>query len=222
MSVRLFGPGSRQPFAMLCSCPCHAACPLSGQRKVQQAAWTQECTCLGAVSRRAIYQRRRRVLAEVAGDVDVGRGQRPAPIQQALLRAFEEHGEDPRTDFSRISRFVSAATGRRGTRTVRLVSETVHGLAAAKRYSDQQAPPTMEANVANKRSLRRLRHTVLASAALTATAVIAARTTRGPTRGALILAALGLAAVTAWTTMWAAVLTFLSLPPQRHTSDSAR
>lgn len=215
---------------MLCSCPCHADCPLAGRRQVEQDVWAQRCTCLGAVSRRAIYQRvhaeheqRRHVLA----DVDVGRGQSPEQIQRRLLRAFAEHGEDPQTDFSRTSRFVSAATARYGTRTVRLVSETVRGLAAARRYSDRLAQPAAatvtpatlvhrnEARAASPRSLRRLLSTVLASATLTATAVVAARRTRGPLRGALVLVASGVAAFSAWTALIAAVLSFFSRPPHR-------
>jgi hypothetical protein len=42
-----------QSAVSLCSCSCHAACPLAGRRPVSLTFWQQLCTCPGAAQQRA-------------------------------------------------------------------------------------------------------------------------------------------------------------------------
>jgi hypothetical protein len=87
--------------------------------------------------------------AEVLRDVDIGSGKSAEEIQREILDSYAAHGYDPPSDFSRVSRFISAGTGRRGTRTGRLAYETGTGLRAAWKWtrslleedSKRQHPP---------------------------------------------------------------------------------
>jgi hypothetical protein len=97
---------------------------------VADEEWVEECTCSGGDSLREIQSRvkeeaelRESQQKEVFLDIDLGHGKSPEQIQRAILAAYDAKGYEAPSDFSRISRFAAANTGRRGTRTVRLLSD---------------------------------------------------------------------------------------------------
>jgi hypothetical protein len=69
-------------------------------------------------------------MVEVFQDVDIGKGKSADQIRTAILAAYADHGHEPPSDFSWWSRFIAAGTGRRGTRSIRLVRELFNGLRA--------------------------------------------------------------------------------------------
>ena len=67
-------------------------------------------------------------------DVQIDGGDAPAEIQRKILAAYEAHGVEPLTDFSRQARFIAAGKARAGTKTPRLLWELGSGLLAARRF----------------------------------------------------------------------------------------
>lgn len=139
-SMSLFGR-NRQEMALLCNCSCHASCPMGPAGEVASDEWTTRCTCSGSDDLRDIEAQvradsevRKAMDAEVLRDVKIEPGQSAEDIQQQILAAYQAHGYEPPSDFSRWSRLIAAGTARRGTRTVRLLIETVSGLRAARRW----------------------------------------------------------------------------------------
>lgn len=70
---------------------------------------------------------------EVLRSVDIGQGRSAEDIQRDILAAFEEAGVEPGTDYSWYSRFASAGSARQG-KHLRLLSESVSGVVAARRW----------------------------------------------------------------------------------------
>jgi hypothetical protein len=211
---------NRQPMALLCTCSCHDSCPLGGQRKVPNQEWLDGCTCPGSQRMRDIEQRvdqeteaRKARDAEVLRDVQVGRGRSAEEIQQEILVAYQAHGYEPPSDFSRWSRFIAAGTARRGTRTVRLVGEAVSGVRAARRWTpestDQDFPvpdrrprPVARQEARNKAELRKLGLAAAGYGAVAGAAVAGAYCTSGTAHVALAAVAALFAAIAAWVTLW--------------------
>lgn len=124
----------------LCMCDCHRACRLGGVRRAARAEWHTSCTCPGAPvqrQRRAEIEEESQRRRQVFQSVDIGHGRNPGEIQADLQAAFEQAGIDPKTDFSRASRFLAANTAPRGSRYLRLLAESASALAAAKKWWDE-------------------------------------------------------------------------------------
>jgi hypothetical protein len=49
----LLPPGGLQSTIVLCRCPCHSACPVTGWRHVPLTAWQELCACPGEKPQRA-------------------------------------------------------------------------------------------------------------------------------------------------------------------------
>jgi hypothetical protein len=81
---------------------------------------------------------RHQVETEVFRDVDLGRGKSADQIQSGILAAYRAHGVEPRSDFSRVARFLAAGSAQRGTRTLRLLQELGSGVRALGRWADEQ------------------------------------------------------------------------------------
>lgn len=165
-------------------------------------------------------ERRKARNAEVIRDVNIGRGQSAAEIQQQILSAYEAHGYEPASDFSRWSRFIAAGTARRGTRTARLLIETVAGIRAARRWhpapSPAQDPPRTEQHsdsddeTHNRSELRRLGRATAAYGLVAAAFAAAAYFTSGILSTVLAVIAGLFAAITAWMVLWYVGLSILS------------
>ena len=114
-----------------------------GGQLLPEALWDGECTCPAAGAERQTRARvraqseaRNAQVAKVLSDVDPGRGRRPEQFQREILAAFEAHGVEPLTDYSRSSRFTAASAARHGRR-LKLVKEAALGLVAAKRWLNE-------------------------------------------------------------------------------------
>ena len=120
--------------------------------------WLRTCTCPGNGLHREVELRVKQEIeqheaqaAEVFHNLDVGRGRSAGEIQQQIRASYAAHGYEPPSDYSRLSRFIAAGTGRRGTRTIRLLLEAVRGLGAASKWTP---PDPHEADDARRRSRR--------------------------------------------------------------------
>jgi hypothetical protein len=220
--VRLFR--GRGAFALLCNCNCHSACPLAGQPQVADEEWVQECTCSGADSLREIHHRftaeadlLKSQQEEVFRDLDLGHGKSPEQIQREILAAYGAKGYVAPSDFSRISRFAAAGSARRGTRTVRLLSETVGSVRAARNWADDNIPENDRAD--NEKELGRMRRSAGTLSALAVTAALSAHFTRGFLRVGLILLSVLLGALAAWVGLWVSALGLIS-PSRRSGVDT--
>jgi hypothetical protein len=129
------------------------------------------------------------------------------------LAAYQAHGYEPPSDFSRWSRFIAAGTARRGTRAVRLVGEAVGGLRAARRwtpeFTDQDFPapdrrprPVARQEARNKAELRRLGLAAAGYGAVAGAAAAGAYRTNGAARVVLAVVAAFFATAAAWVTLW--------------------
>jgi len=215
--VRLFR-GKKGAFALLCNCNCHSGCPLAKQAQVTDAEWVQECTCSGADSLREIDNRvreeadlRESQLKEVLLDVDLGHGKSPEQIQREILAAYDAKGYQAPTDFSRLSRFAAASTARRGTRTVRLISELVGSLRAARKWAEENAEEIGH-HPGNEEELGRMRRTTGILTALATTAAVGACFTRGFIRLGLVFLSVLLGTFAAWTGLWASAIGLITRP----------
>jgi hypothetical protein len=220
---RLFR-GKRGPFALLCICICHSACPVGNQPQVTDEEWVRECTCSGSDSLREIHERvreeadlRKSQQKEVFRDIDLGHGKSPEQIQREILAAYDAKGYEAPSDFSRISRFVAANTARRGTRTIRLISEIVGSLRAAQRWAEKNFPES-DRHPDHEKELGRIRTTASTLTALAATAAVGAYFTRGFIRLGLVLLSLLLGALAAWTGLWASTIGLIT-PSRRSGVD---
>jgi hypothetical protein len=209
--VRLFR-GKNGAFALLCVCACHSACPLAERSQVADEEWVEECTCSGGDSLREIQirvkeetERRESQQKEVFLDIDLGHGKSPEEIQREILAAYDAKGYEAPSDFSRISRFAAANTARRGTRTIRLISETVGSLGAARRWAEKNIPES-DHHPENEKELGRMRRTVGILTALAATAAVSAYFTRSFVRLGLVLFSVLLGALAAWVGLWASII----------------
>jgi hypothetical protein len=141
--VALFG----KPGALLCTCSCHAPCPLDGETQVADQVWLEACTCAGGVAVRenqlrmtAVRETQRARRKEVMRSIDLGRGRSAAEIERMIVGAYVERGWEPPSDFAWVSRFMAAGTARHGRRT-RLLIETARGLNAAKKFFSELRDP---------------------------------------------------------------------------------
>jgi hypothetical protein len=212
-------------FALLCNCRCHSMCPIGNQSEVADEEWLQGCTCLGSNSPREIALRvkkeadlRQSQLEEVLRDIDIGQGKPATQIQREILAGYEDKGYEAPSDFSRVSRFVAAGTGRRGTRTPRLLIEMAESLRAAGRWAEGSAIPD-DNGQRNEKELGRIRRSAGAFTALAASAAVGAYFTRGFIRiGFAVLSTL-LAALGAWVGLWAWAIGLIA-QPRRSARDS--
>ena len=184
-------------------------CPIGNQSEVADEEWLQGCTCPGGNSTREIALRvqeeadlRKSQLEEVLRDIDIGQGKPATQIQREILAAYEDKGYEAPSDFSRISRFVAAGTGRRGTRTARLLIEMAEGLRAAGRWLQDSALPDDNGRQ-NQKELGRIRISAAAFTALAASAAVGAYFTRGVIRFGFVVLSTLLAALGAWGGLWA-------------------
>lgn len=220
--VRLFR-GKKGAFVLLCNCNCHSDCPLAKQAQVTDAEWVQECNCSGADSLREIHDRvredanlRESQLKEVLRDVDLGHGKSPEQIQREILAAYDAKGYEAPSDFSRISRFAAANTARRGTRTIRLLSEIVGSIRAARRWAEKNISENEHPD--NERELGRMRRSAGTLSALALSAAVGVYFTRGFTRIGLALLSVLLGALAAWVGLWASTIGLL-VPSHRSGVD---
>jgi hypothetical protein len=200
-------------------------CPVGNRSEVADEEWLQGCTCLGSNSPREIALRvkneadlRKSQLEEVLRDIDVGRGKSAIQIQREILTAYEDKGYEAPSDFSRISRFVAAGTGRRGTRTARLLIELAESVRAAGRWAEESAVP--DDHEQNQTELGRIHRSVAAFTALAVSAAVGAYFTRGFIRFGFVVTATLLAALGAWGGLWAWAIGLIT-QPRRSARDSA-
>jgi hypothetical protein len=213
--VRLFrGKGA---LALLCDCNCHSACPLAKRHQVADEEWVQECTCSGADSLREIHDRVREEAdlrasqqEEVLRDIDLGHRKSPEQIQREILAAYSAKGYVAPSDFSRISRFAAAGSARRGTRTVRLLAETVGSLRAARQWAEENIPENGHAD--NEKELGRMRRSAGTLSALALAAAVGARFTRGFLRLGLVFLSVLLGALAAWVGLWVSTIGLITAP----------
>jgi hypothetical protein len=104
-------------------------------------------------------------------------------IAGKLRSASAAHDLPFTSDFSRMSRFIAAGQARRGTRTIRLLAETVSGLRAARRRGPALAPDTP-----NGQEIKKMRRTVAILWAAAVVFALLARTTTGVWRPVFALA----------------------------------
>jgi hypothetical protein len=215
----------RGSFVLLCDCSCHSMCPIGSQSEVADEEWLLGCTCVGSNSAREIAlgvkkeaDLRKSQLEEVLRDIDVGKGKPAIQIQREILTAYEDKGYEAPGDFSRISRFVAAGTGRRGTRTARLLIELAESVRAAGRWAEESVIPDDHGQ--NQKELGRIRRSVAAFTALAASAAVGAYFTRGFIRFGFVVMSTLLAALGAWGGLWAWAIGLIS-QPRRSASDSA-
>jgi hypothetical protein len=107
-------------------------------------------------------------------DVDIRQGESADAIAAKLRAVMEAHELALNTDFSRISRFLAAAHGKRGTRTLRLLFEAASGLKAARRRGPGPQPGTD-----NAREISKMHRTLGLLLAAAMAAAILARTSTG-------------------------------------------
>jgi len=162
---------------------------------------------------------RKSQLEEVLRDIDIGQGKPATEIQREILAAYEDKGYEAPSDFSRISRFVAAGTGRRGTRTARLLIEMAESLRAAGRWAEDSAIPDDNGRQ-NQRELGRIRRSATAFTALAASAAVGAYFTRGFIRFGFVVLSTLLAALGAWGGLWAWAIGLIT-HPRRSARDSA-
>jgi hypothetical protein len=176
----------REPvrFAVLCNCPCHVACPITGDATTPLERWKQACTCPGSAAwrekepiRAAELEDQKRRMQEALKAADIRLGDSPKVIQGKLQAAAATHDVWSGSDFSRASRFLAAARARRGTRTVRLLAETASGLRAARRRGPAPAPGTVNAG-----ELKRMRRTLAGIWTAAMTFALLSKTFTGPRR----------------------------------------
>jgi hypothetical protein len=105
-----------------------------------------------------------------------------------------------------VSRFLAAGTGRQGMRQIRLLMEAVRGLRAAINWvpSSSGKPPadnttSRQETVRNLRDVRRLLRELAVVVILLIGAVVGAYFTSGVLRVILIIVAIALFALAAWT-----------------------
>lgn len=216
----------REPKALLGACECHSNCPVGGQADVPDRQWFAECTCPGSDGMRDIDVRVRRETeerktrdAEVLQDLNIRPGQTAGEIQQQLVAAYQTHGYEPPSDFSRWSRFIAAGNGRRGTRAFRLIVEGVSGLRAARRWTPKPtaAEPVARAteladddeDAQNRSELRKLGRATAAYGLVATAAALGAYFARGIPSIALAVVAALFAAITAWMVLWYAGISIL-------------
>jgi hypothetical protein len=147
---------SSAPGGHLCNDPCHRGrhCPLAGRRKAARDEWTARCTCPGAdVSRRSFEraEAKRGETAAILADVDLSDHPDAETIERRLRTAFEAHGEQLPRNLTGISRVVAAGTGRRGTRSARLLGLGVRAAARGVRWAWQPG-----ADAKDRRALRHM------------------------------------------------------------------
>jgi hypothetical protein len=167
--------------------------------------------CPGAArtrERRAQREReaaqRQQLQAEILRDFDLGRGKAADEIQRELLAAYRAHGVEPPSDFGRVTRFMSAGSARRGTRTLRLVWELGSGLRALERWAGEHANDDevgaridASASAENRGQRRRLHAAVTGCVALAVAAAGAGWKTTGTVRVLFAVAAAVIAALSA-------------------------
>jgi hypothetical protein len=68
--------------------------------------------------------------------IDLGRGKSADAIRRAVLDAYAARGWEPPTDFTRLSRVLSAATATQ-RRKAKLLLEGARGIRDAKRWFEQ-------------------------------------------------------------------------------------
>jgi hypothetical protein len=197
---------------------CRESCPLGGKRESPDQEWLDRCTCPGSRRVRDLRQNvgqeseaRKARNAEVLRDVKVGQMRSAGEIQQKISAAYRRHIYEPPSDFSRWSRFMAAATARRGARTVRLVGEAVSGLRAARRWTpepaDQDVPvPDRRPGYAREKAredsgLKRLSLAAAGYGAVALAATTGAYFTGGIARIVLAIIAAFFGASAAWVTL---------------------
>lgn len=164
--------------------------------------------------------------AEVLRDVTFERGQSPEKVQETLLAAYQAHGYEPPSDFSRWSRFIAAGTARRGTRTPRMLFEAVSGLRALRRWTPGPAadePPPAPARSSdddqdahNRSEVRKLGRATAVYGFVAAATATGAYLTSGVLSVLLAVVAALFAAITAWMVFWYVGLSTLTrVRPER-------
>jgi len=130
----------RSSRAVLCLCDCHTGCPVAGRREVPEDVWFVKCVCPGSDGRRetqrrtaAIIDEQRERHHEVMQGIELGRGKSDAEIKKLILDAYAARGWEPPSDFAWVSRFIAAATARRG-RGVRRALESGRAIRAARSW----------------------------------------------------------------------------------------
>jgi hypothetical protein len=180
-------------------------CRVGGRSEVPDEEWLRSCTCPGSRQRRedelqVNQDTEQRVArdAEVFHDLDVGSGRTAREIQQQILDAYAACGYVAPSDFSRVSRFIAAGTGHRGTRTFRLLAEGLRGLRAA--YNRIPAAPAQNERELGRmvRALLHLLRPFAVHAILAAGAALGAYFASGILRVILIVLAVLLSAIIAW------------------------
>jgi hypothetical protein len=115
-----------RPEVVFCDDPCHGdrGCPLAGRRKADRDEWSARCTCPGAEDSRQSFDRaaeRRRDMAALVADVDLADRPDAGTIESRLIAASRARGEEPPPGLGALSAILAARSGRRGTRSVRLL-----------------------------------------------------------------------------------------------------
>ena len=144
VGVRTFRPWRRRPAAQmpLCSCPCHAGCPLAAEPAVSREEWIERCRCPGAAVVKASFARaddRRRELNRIVGDVDFSDHPDAVEIEARLRAVFAEHGEQAPPGLTGWSRIIAAGKARRGTRAPRLLALGARAVGSTVRWSHEPA-----------------------------------------------------------------------------------
>jgi hypothetical protein len=139
---------------ILCNDLCHTRrhCPLAGRRKAARDEWAARCTCPGADASRRSFDRaeaRRGELAAIFADVDLSDHPDAETVERRLRDAFQTHGEQLPRGLTGMSRAVAAATGRRGTRSARLLGLGARSVAGGVRWLWQP-----DADTKDRRALR--------------------------------------------------------------------
>ena len=142
---------------------------------------------------------------EVFLDIDLGHGKSPEQIQHEILAAYDAKGYVAPSDFSRISRFAAANTARRGTRTIRLISEMVRSLHAVRSWAEKNISES-DHHPDNEKELGRMRRTAGILTALATTAAVSAYFTRSFVRLGFVLFSVLLGALAAWVGLWASII----------------
>jgi hypothetical protein len=110
---------------ILCNDSCHSRrnCPLADPRRAAWDEWDARCVCPGADASRRTSQRieegRRRVAA-IFAEVDLSDHPDAENIERRLRGAYGAHGEPVPSLLPALLRLVSAGTGPRRTRSVRV------------------------------------------------------------------------------------------------------
>jgi len=138
----------------------------------------------------------------------LGHRKYPEQIQRAIVAAYDAKGYEVPSDFGRLSRFAAGNTARRGTRTIRLLSQSVGRLRAAHSWAEKNIPEHDHPD--NENELGRMRRGARTLSTLALTAAVSAYFTGAFIRIGLVLLSVLLGALAAWVGLWESTIGLLT------------